>query len=202
MSRDDSHPDTVVRSEYPSAGRSDDPTSGCTTPISPERRIAGAIRTHVDGVTVCKEIGQYDDHLKVAFAIASRRPDRVRVSLVDLLPPPFPVEEVGFHDDYHGDRWTASRGGRVRFDRNLNPDERIVTLYGIRGSDEARAQAFDVPPIVEVETPDRADEQEQESIDELEMTMSRGFETLAEEVERLTAEVESLQVAVGGDDGD
>lgn len=202
MSRDDSHPETAVRSEYPSASRDGDPTSGHTTPISPERRIAGAIRTHTNGVTVCKEIGQYDDHLKVAFAIASRRPDRVRVSLVDLLPPPFPIEEIGFHDDYHRDRWTARRGGRVKFDRNLNPDERIVTLYGIRGSDEARGRALDVPPIVEVEIPDRDDERAQESLDELEVTMSRGFETLADEVDRLATKVESLQAVIKEEDKD
>jgi len=89
----------------------------------------------------------------IAFEIESLAEDPVRIRLVDHIPESFPMEGVGFHPDYDSDNWTAYRDHRVAYERTLDPDESVLTVYGIRIDDPSEAEAFlDEPAVELVET--------------------------------------------------
>lgn len=165
-------------------------------PVDPEHRVADVMRADVDGIAVRKEVGRYGDHSKVAFVISSRRFDRARVRLTDLLPSSFPIDHLGFHPDYHRDRWTVEDETRIVFERTLDPYETVVTLYGLRGSDPDLARAFHREPVVAVEAPGAGEGAIRASLDDLEAGILTGFDSVVEELDGLAAEVVALRRAI------
>jgi len=86
----------------------------------------------------------------IAFEIESLADEPIRIRLVDDIPESFAMEGVGFHPDYEGDNWTAYRDNRVAYERTLDPDESVLTVYGIRIDDPEEAEAFLDEPTVEL----------------------------------------------------
>ncbi|WP_049936771.1 hypothetical protein [Haloplanus natans] len=86
----------------------------------------------------------------IAFEIESVADEPIRIRLVDDIPESFPMEGVGFHPDYEGDNWTAYRDNRVAYERTLDPDESVLTVYGIRIDDPEEAEDFLGDPTVEL----------------------------------------------------
>jgi hypothetical protein len=86
----------------------------------------------------------------IAFEIESLADEPIRIRLVDDIPESFQMEGVGFHPDYEGDNWTAYRDNRVAYERTLEPDESVLTVYGIRIDDPEEAEEFLDEPSVEL----------------------------------------------------
>jgi hypothetical protein len=68
----------------------------------------------------------------VKYEFASARDDPVAVTLTDVVPPHLDPDDVGFHDDHHGDRWTRPETDAIRFEATLEPNEELTTVYGVR----------------------------------------------------------------------
>ncbi len=85
----------------------------------------------------------------VEFVIRSTADEPVDVRLTDSVPESFPMEGIGFHPDYDSDGWTAYRDHRVEYERTLEPDAEVTTVYGIRIDDPEEARPFLGRPRVE-----------------------------------------------------
>ncbi len=109
-------------------------------------------RTSVDesDVRVRKRAVPRDDSvLQLWFKIRSMAPAPVAVRIVDDLPGGVAASDVGFHSGYAGEDWTCL-GGRLWFTTTIQPDERVETVYAVRGVDERLAESLATPPTIEM----------------------------------------------------
>ncbi len=125
------------------------------------------------GVTVTKSYTADEFPVPaVRFEFESEHDEPVEVRLAEDIPESFPMDSVGFHPDYHSDQWTAFQDNHVQFVGNVDPDEPLVTVYGIRLSEDTDPGAFLSEPTITVEGDDAAiDADESEDEAELEETM-------------------------------
>lgn len=102
----------------------------------------------------------------IKFDIRSTADEPVTVRLIDYIPEDFPMDSVGFHPDFENDKWTAYKDHRVQFERTVDPDEAVTTVYGIRLDDPAEATGFlGAPELYEVDS-DGAGESPIEALEE------------------------------------
>ncbi|MFC6825390.1 hypothetical protein [Halopelagius fulvigenes] len=85
----------------------------------------------------------------IKFRISSDSEEAVHVRIVDSIPKDFPMEGVGFHPDYESENWTAYKDQRVEYERTLEPEESVTTVYGIRLNTVNEASSFLVEPVLE-----------------------------------------------------
>ncbi len=88
----------------------------------------------------------------VRFEITSTRDDPATVTIAERIPDGFSMDTIGFHAEYESDNWTAYQNRRIEFQRQIHPDETVVTLYGVRTDDPSDIEAFMGPPRVTVST--------------------------------------------------
>lgn len=120
------------------------------SPDSPERPGYREITTSRDGVTVSKTADT--DRFPVpaiVFEIRSTRTTRVTVRVCDVLPEDVPLDDIGFHADYGIDRWGVV-GDAVVFERDFEPGEEYVTVYGVRSADTETLDRLLTEPEIEV----------------------------------------------------
>jgi len=86
----------------------------------------------------------------VKFEMASARDEPVQVTVNDEVPEHLDPEDVGFHDDFHGDRWRRPAPREIRFETVLGPGEEVTTVYGVRQDDVDDESAFQNRPEVTV----------------------------------------------------
>ncbi|TKX74067.1 hypothetical protein EXE46_11100 [Halorubrum sp. GN11_10-6_MGM] len=101
-----------------------------------ERTAEAATTVDEDGIRVEKSFT--DDAFPVPavmYTLSSHREDPVRVRIVDRIPESFPMDRVGFHPEYESENWTAYKDHRVEFERVIDPDESVETVFGIRDED-------------------------------------------------------------------
>ncbi|QAU11993.1 hypothetical protein EKH57_04065 [Halorubrum sp. BOL3-1] len=101
-----------------------------------ERTAEAATTVDEDGIRVEKSFT--DDAFPVPavrYTLSSHREDPVRVRIVDRIPESFPMDQVGFHPEYESENWTAYKDHRVEFERVIEPDETVETVFGIRDED-------------------------------------------------------------------
>ena len=104
------------------------------------------------GVTVTKSYTADEFPVPaVRFEFESEHDEPVEVRLAEDIPESFPMDSVGFHPDYHSDQWTAFQDNHVQFVGNVDPDEPLVTVYGIRLSEDTDPGAFLSEPTITVE---------------------------------------------------
>ncbi len=114
------------------------------------------------GVTIEKSFdGEEFAVPAIRFELRSDHDDAVTVRLTDRIPSDFPMDNVGFHPEYENENWTAYKDHRVQFERTLEPNESLTTVYGIRLSDWSDAEKFLIEPELEEVTPVTADAEEQ-----------------------------------------
>ncbi|GAA0200022.1 AAA family ATPase [Haladaptatus pallidirubidus] len=63
------------------------------------------------------------------------------------------MDNVGFHPEYENENWTAYKDHRVQFERTLEPEEELTTVYGVRLTDWQDAESFLIEPELEEVTP-------------------------------------------------
>jgi predicted nucleic acid-binding Zn-ribbon protein len=85
----------------------------------------------------------------IAFTIDSERTEAVDIRLEDHIPEEFPMSAIGFHPEYESENWTAYKDHRVEFERTLDPEETVETVYGVRLDREEDAAAFLTEPLLE-----------------------------------------------------
>jgi gas vesicle protein len=121
------------------------------------------------GVTIEKSFdGEEFAVPAIRFELRSEHDDAVTVRLTDRIPDDFPMDNVGFHPEYENENWTAYKDHRVQFERTLEPNESLTTVYGIRLSNWSDAEQFHIEPELEEVTPvtDDAEGQGEERVEE------------------------------------
>jgi predicted nucleic acid-binding Zn-ribbon protein len=83
----------------------------------------------------------------IKFVIESTAPEPVTIRLIDTIPEEFSMESVGFHPDFEKDNWKAYKSHRVEYDRTLDTEESVTTVYGVRLG-ETDPRAFLIEPTV------------------------------------------------------
>lgn len=122
------------------------------------------VETADSGVTVRKSFIANDFPVPaIQFKLESEHDDPVSVRLSERIPDAFQMDAVGFHPDYHSDCWTAFQDNHVEFSGTVEPDEPLVTVYGIRIDDESRASEFLTEPTIDDVTPIGAEPTESET---------------------------------------
>jgi len=114
-----------------------------------ERTAEATTTVDEDGIRVEKSFT--DDAFPVPavmYELSSTREDPVRVRIVDRIPESFPMDRIGFHPEYESDNWTAYKDHRVEFERVVEPDEAIETVFGIR-DDDPDLDGFLGTPVIE-----------------------------------------------------
>jgi peptidoglycan hydrolase CwlO-like protein len=114
-----------------------------------ERTAEAATTVDEDGIRVEKSFT--DDAFPVPavmYTLSSHREDPVRVRIVDRIPESFPMDRVGFHPEYESENWTAYKDHRVEFERVIDPDETVETVFGIR-DDDPDLDGFLGTPVIE-----------------------------------------------------
>ncbi|MDS0298947.1 hypothetical protein NDI76_09330 [Halogeometricum sp. S1BR25-6] len=85
----------------------------------------------------------------IKFRIVSDSEEPEHIRIVDQIPEEFPMEGIGFHPEYESDNWAAYKDHRVEYERTLDPNEEIITVYGVRLDELSEAEAFLVDPVLE-----------------------------------------------------
>ncbi|GKZ13340.1 AAA family ATPase [Haladaptatus sp. T7] len=112
------------------------------------------ISSSESGVTIEKSFdGEAFAVPAIRFELRSDHDDAVTVRITDRIPDDFPMDNVGFHPEYENENWTAYKDHRVQFERTLEPNESLTTVYGIRLSDWSDAEKFLIEPELEEVTP-------------------------------------------------
>lgn len=118
--------------------------------MSDSDRDDDPVTVSADGVTVRKSYEKDEFPVPaIAFRIESERAEPTEVRLVDHIPEGFGMDDIGFHPEYGSEHWSAE-GDRVTFERQLDPDEEYVTVYGIRVDDAEAIQQFLTEPEIEL----------------------------------------------------
>ena len=106
------------------------------------------------GVTIEKSFdGEEFAVPAIRFELRSDHDDAVTVRITDRIPDEFPMDNVGFHPEYENENWTAYKDHRVQFERTLEPNESLTTVYGIRLSNWSDVEDFLIEPELEEVTP-------------------------------------------------
>lgn len=149
----------------------------------------------------------------LVFTVHAPADERVAIRIRDPVPEAVDAGDIGFHPNHGGEFWTYD-GDAVVFEREFEPGETYTTVYGIAGADAASddwlldepsveatnadgddAQADDAPTIADVADADPGDAAGDEQADE------GRLDRLRNDVDSLTATVESLEARVGGRGG-
>jgi hypothetical protein len=125
-----------------------------------------------EGVQVRKWVAEGDAPVPVVkYELASARDEEVVVQLTDQIPDHLDPDDVGFHDEYHGDRWKRPGPNAVRFETALAAGEDVTTVFGVRTNGIEDPGAFLERPSIAVaernfEEGSSGDEDEDEDEDE------------------------------------
>lgn len=129
-----------------------------------------AITIEHDGVSVKKSLlrGEFPVPT-IAFELSTSLEEPTIIRVTETIPGSFSMDEIGFHSEYESDHWTAYEDNRIEFERMVAPDEKVVTLYGIRSDDTDELTGFmDDPEVIiidPIEGPDpRSDGQQVDQI--------------------------------------
>lgn len=99
-----------------------------------------------DGIRMEKSFILDQDRFRIPvikFEFTSKSEEPVIVRLLDSIPSEFDNDTVGFHEDYEGEYWESLEGNRVAFERRIEPEETVTTLYGIKGPTEDDSYLFE-----------------------------------------------------------
>ncbi|KAB1190046.1 hypothetical protein GJR96_17905 [Haloferax sp. MBLA0076] len=123
------------------------------TPLFREmERVSEKFVTAIRGVTVEKSVWANGEGLSVVrLEISSERDDRVDFRLLESVPPDFPLENLGSHPKYNGDKWTKTDDRAFVYADRLEPSGEVSTLYGIKGLSPNDLESFLTETAVEID---------------------------------------------------
>lgn len=109
------------------------------------------LRIETEGVTVTKRYEPEEFAVPtISFEIHSARETSTEIRIEERVPEEFPIEGIGFHPEYDSDRWTAYEDGRLVFESPIEPETTVVTVYGIRITDDEEWKPFMTDPELTV----------------------------------------------------
>jgi predicted nucleic acid-binding Zn-ribbon protein len=104
----------------------------------------------------------------IKFRIASDSQESAHVRIVDQIPDDFPMEGVGFHPDFESENWAAYKDHRVEYERTLEPNESVETVYGVRLDKVSEADSFLTEPVLErPPVPKEDDEHDDDGVEDI-----------------------------------
>ncbi|SFR71257.1 hypothetical protein SAMN04487947_3815 [Halogeometricum rufum] len=104
----------------------------------------------------------------IKFRITSDSEESAHVRIVDQIPDDFPMEGVGFHPDFESDNWAAYKDHRVEYERTLEPNESVETVYGVRLDKVSEADSFLTEPVLErPPVPKEDDEHDDDGVEDI-----------------------------------
>ena len=104
----------------------------------------------------------------IKFRITSDSEESAHVRIVDQIPDDFPMEGVGFHPDFESDNWAAYKDHRVEYERTLEPNESVETVYGVRLDKVSEADSFLTEPVLErPPVPKEGDEHDDDGVEDI-----------------------------------
>lgn len=108
----------------------------------------------VEGIDVEKRYDEAEFPFpSVVYDLESTRPETVAIRIVDVIPDAVDQENVGFHADYDGDRWSVD-GNRLVYERELEPDTECRTIYAVSATaTDDPSELFVEPSVIEVSPP-------------------------------------------------
>ncbi len=115
-------------------------------------QVSETSRKTVDGVSAESSVWTADNaRLSVTqLEFTSQRDDAVVVHFVEDVPAGIPLDDLGPHPKYGGDKWRKHEDGMVAFTDVLEPDGTSFTIYGAKGLDATQVESFLTDPAVEV----------------------------------------------------
>lgn len=120
-----------------------------------------------DDISVEKSIVELgtDTVSGVEFTITSHADSPKSVRVIEELPAGVTTGDIGLNPDYYAEHWTTiPAGNRLEFTYQLDPEEEIKTLWGIRATAKRELTPFLTEPSLEVSAPseEREDARNQE----------------------------------------
>lgn len=121
----------------------------------PEHEVVGGTDDRVavtaGGVHVSKWVAEGGSSVPIIkYELSSTREEDVRVAFTDRIPDSLGLDDFGFHDEYHGERWTHVDENEVRFETELGAGETLTTVYGVRRDAITDPSAFLGRPEVSI----------------------------------------------------
>ncbi|KTG26988.1 hypothetical protein [Haloferax profundi] len=140
------------------------------TPLFREMdRVSEKFVSAIRGVTVEKSVWANGEGLSVVrLEVSSERDDPVDFRLVESVPRDFPLENLGPHPKYNGDKWTKTDDRAFVYADRLEPSGEASTLYGIKGLSPNDLESFLTETAVEIDP--AGDEPASDSDDSTTMT--------------------------------
>lgn len=154
----------------------------------------GPLRIEAEGVTVAKRYEPEEFAVPtIAFEIRSTRRTPATIRLEERIPDSFSPSAIGFHPEYDDERWTNGDDGLV-FESRIEPDTTVITIYGIRITDDVDAAAFMNRPELTVDPVEPADRPAfgtAEADDRLAGVLIQELSALRREVAAIDARIEA-----------
>ena len=106
-----------------------------------------------DGISVTKSLVVDEFPVPtIELVLHSSRETAATVLVREYVPDGYSLESIGFHADYESEHWTAYQDNRIEFERTVEPEETVRTIYGLRITDDTEVQEFlGDPEIVSVQ---------------------------------------------------
>lgn len=104
------------------------------------------VTIEADAVSVTKSIDT--DRFPVdAVAYSIESTESVEVQLTDTIPETLPIESVGFHPEFGEEHWEATSSNEIQFTYDMDSEESIETVFGVRESDIDLATLLTEPDV-------------------------------------------------------
>lgn len=114
-----------------------------------------------NGVSVLKEIVTDGVPMPaVRFAFRSEHEGPVAIRVVETLPEGVELDDIGFHREYGREYWRTDGDRTLAFERVIEPDERLLTVYFVRG-DSVDLDSLAGPPTIDHVLPVDEDDAEE-----------------------------------------
>jgi archaellum component FlaC len=103
----------------------------------------------MDGVRIEKSLAlETFDTPAIVFTVVSDRETAAYVKITDPLPDEIDPDDVGLHPEYDSEGWRR-RGGNLRYEGRLTPDEQVETVYGLRVASVDQPSALLAEPTID-----------------------------------------------------
>ena len=108
-----------------------------------------SVTAQVDGVQIEKSLAlETFDTPAIVFTVVSDRETAAYVKITDPLPDEIDPDDVGLHPEYDSEGWRR-RGGNLRYEGRLTPDEQVETVYGLRVASVNQPSALLAEPTID-----------------------------------------------------
>jgi|GEM_PF-2867127 len=88
----------------------------------------------------------------IVYELTCSTDEQTHVRLRDEIPDEFSPGDLGFHQQYHADKWWVG-DDEIVFETPIDPDEQLTTVVGVRTSDPTTLRSLRSRPTFEIASP-------------------------------------------------